>query len=404
MKKSILVTISVMMALSMLLVGCAGTPSAAPPADTSTPQADNTPSEGGNAAYEEGYVPESGEAIFDDRYERTEGSRIIVHKETGRKIDLDNLLIVGVNKATGAFFWNSGEDESNRWAGQDGKVDMRWIPPTSFDAAAQMAALSDAIALDPDVLMVAPIAGEAVNEAVAEAKKRGTLVLGFEASDSMDNIDYYVDAFEGQRFVHMFVDNIASMMEKKGFEEINYALWVGKLTTAYQVDYCNWFYEYAAEKYPNMHCMLEKGAWLETNDNEEAGYESAKQVLLANSEVNLLWTPSSGGALGLARAIEELGLTGKVYTSAQSRPSASKLALDNGTYLFSAIMYPGACWYAMCQVARNVLEGKPVDNGNNLGIEGFENIIVKGKHVYGDGWYYMDPNTIDSVVAKFPDY
>ena len=262
-----------------------------------------------------------------------------------------------------------------------------------------MSALSDALATDPDVLVISPTSGEAVNEALTPAKEKGTVVIGWEATEDLDNFDYFVEPFIGKDYVEMHVDKIAELLG----DDITYCLWVGKLTTPYQVLWCEYFYDYAAEKYPNMTCVLERGAWLEHNDNEETAYESAKQVLMTY-DVDLLWTPSSGGCLGLARAIEDLGMTGNVYACGQSRPSASKVALDAGTYLFSTVYYPGAVWAAAAEIGRRVWAGEEIKTGDDLGIEGYNNITVIGNWVYGEGYYWMDADTIDDVVAQFPDF
>ena len=149
--------------------------------------------------------------------------------------------------------------------------------------------------------------------------------------------------------------------------------------------------------------MLDRGAWLEHNDDEETAYESAKQVLMTY-DVDVLWTPSSGGCLGLARAIEDLGMTGNVYACGQSRPSASKVALDAGTYLFSTVFYPGAVWGAAAEAGRRIWAGEELKTGDDLGIEGYNNITVIGNWIYGEGYYWMDKDTIDDIVAKFPNF
>ncbi len=352
------------------------------------------------AGYEEGYEVQSGEnVIYDDTITRTEGSSIVVDNETGREVDLNDLSVAGVHRSMGSFWMDSANVEGEAWAERTPGVTWSYYPAAVMDAAAQMSALSDAMATDPDVLVICPTSGEAVNEAIASAKEKGTIVVGYEGTPDLTNFDYFVDPFPGDVYVKMHVDKIAEMLG----DDITYCLWVGRLTTPYQVEWCNTFYNYAAEKYPNMKCILEYGAWLEHTDNEEVAYESAKQVLLSN-DVDLLWTPSSGGCLGLARAIEDLGMVGSVYACGQSRPSASKIALDAGTYLFSTIYYPGAVFAAAAEIGRRVWAGEEIKTGDDLGLEGYTDITVDGNWVYGTGWYFMDKDTIDEIVAKYPDF
>lgn len=106
----------------------------------------------------------------------------------------------------------------------------------------------------------------------------------------------------------------------------------------------------------------------------------------------------------LPRAINELGLTGEVYACGHARPSGSKFAIDNGSVLFTTIHYPGAWGWAAAEVGRKVLSGEVIENGASLGIEGYTDILVIGNHVYGDGWYIQDTDTIDAIVAKYPEF
>lgn len=341
--------------------------------------------------------------VFDmsDQYERIEGTSIVVHKATGREIDLDNLKIACVHKSQGSFWMDSTNTEGENWAAaQNGTATWDYFPAQTFDAASQMSALSDAMATDPDILIVCPTSGEAVNQAIVTAKEKGTFVIAVEGMDYMDNVDLFLDPFYEKDFIKMHVDEIV----KRLGDDITYCLYVGKLTTPFQVLWCDLFYDYATEAYPNMKCIVNRGEYLEHNDSEETGYESAKQVLMANEDVKLLWSSSAGGTLGIARAINELGLTGEVYACGHARPSGSKFAIDNGSVLFTTIHYPGAWGWAAAEVGRKVLSGEVIENGASLGIEGYTDILVIGNHVYGDGWYIQDTDTIDAIVAKYPEF
>lgn len=339
--------------------------------------------------------------VSSDGYIHKEGSSIVIHEATGREVDLNNLNVACVHKSQGSFWMDSTNTEGMNWAAaQNGKATWNYFPAQTFDAASQMAALNDAMATDPDVLIVCPTAGEAVNEAITTVKEKGTLVIAVEGQDYMDNVDYFLDPFEENVFIKMHVDEIV----KRLGDDITYCLWVGKLTTPFQVLWCDIFYDYATKTYPNMKCIIKRGEYLEHNDSEEGGYETAKQVLLANEDIDLLWSASAGGTLGIARAINELGLTGKVYACGHARPSGSKFAIDNGSALFTTIHYPGAWGWAAAELGRKIWAGEPIENKADLDIEGYNSITVIGKHVYGEGWYLQDKDTIDSIVAKYPEF
>lgn len=338
------------------------------------------------------------EASYVEREEST-STDVIEGFETGRDVDLENLSVACVNKAQGYYWFDCCDTEGQNWkASQDGKGTWSYFPPKTFDAAAQASALSDAIATDPDVLIVAPISGEAVNEALKPAKDAGTVTIAVEGMDTMTNIDYFLDPFHEEPFIKMHVDEI---VERMG-DDITYVLFVGKLTTPFQVLWCDTFYDYATETYPNMTCIVKRGEYMEHDDDEETAYEVAKQIAMAHPDVDLMWSSSAGGTLGLARAIEELGLVGDVYAGGHLGPSSSESAINAGSVIFTTIHYPGAWGYAAAELGRKVLAGEKIENGTNLGIEGFENVTVIGNHVYGDGWYLQDADTIATIREKYP--
>ena len=105
-------------------------------------------------------------------YERTETTA--TDPATGREVDLNNIYVAAVNKSMGSFWMDGANTEGTAWAERTDGVTWGYFPAATFDAAAQMSALSDALATDPDVLLISPTSGEAVNEALTSATEKGT--------------------------------------------------------------------------------------------------------------------------------------------------------------------------------------------------------------------------------------
>ena len=95
-------------------------------------------------------------------YERTETTA--TDPATGREVDLNNIYVAAVNKSMGSFWMDGANTEGTAWAERTDGVTWGYYPAATVDAAAQMSALSDALATDPDVLLISPTSGEAVNE------------------------------------------------------------------------------------------------------------------------------------------------------------------------------------------------------------------------------------------------
>lgn len=375
--------LSTFLVMAMVLTGCSSTGgTTTTPAPAGTPEPQNTAS-----------------VITDDgTYERTEGSSIVVHKASGREIDLDNLKVACVHKCAGFFWMDSTNDEGVNWAADNGGATWSYFPAAEFDAASQMSALMDAMASDPDILIVCPTAGDAVNEAIATAKAKGTLVIAVEGDYAMTNVDYFLDPFDPEPFVQMHVDEL---VERHG-DDFTYCLFVGKLTTPFQVLWCDYFYDYATEKYPNLTSMTERGAYIEHDDDDDTAAEMAKQVIMGHPEVSILWSSSAGGTEGLCRAIDELGVCESVQGCGHACPVGSEYALNNGSMIFSTIHYPGAWGWTAAELGRMVIAGEAIEDGASLGFEGYEEITVLGKQVFGEGWYLQDAENVHETVERWP--
>jgi simple sugar transport system substrate-binding protein len=91
--------------------------------------------------------------------------------------------------------------------------------------------------------------------------------------------------------------------------------------------------------------------------------------------------------MGFSRAIEELGKTGEIILIGNASAAARTDAWEAGTLSHTCFWYPGYSAAAAYEVALRIIEGKEIKTGDDLGVYGFENIIVEGKCIYGSGWY-----------------
>lgn len=125
----------------------------------------------------------------------------------------DALVVATVVKAIGSNWFDSMDWEGTRWAEENG-AEMHYIGPTEMDSAAQLQSLDDAIALQPDILTVVPIAADACDAVLAGAREQGTVVVTHEGS-TLTNIDYNVDAFNNQEFGEMFAKKAVELYDEE---------------------------------------------------------------------------------------------------------------------------------------------------------------------------------------------
>ena len=114
------------------------------------------------------------------------------------------LVVATVVKAIGSNWFDSMDWEGTKWAEENG-AEHHYIGPTSMDSAAQLQCLEDAIALQPDILTVVPIAADACDALLKQARNQGTKVVTHEGT-GLTNIDFNVDAFSNEAFGTNFAD------------------------------------------------------------------------------------------------------------------------------------------------------------------------------------------------------
>lgn len=401
MKKLIALAVAVVMLLG-IFTGCQAT---APVETSSEITAEQTasakPSE--SIATVSTKVEETGDVIRLEDLGYTREGNIVTHTKSGRTIDLSGYSVALINKGMGSFWFDGIGAEAQNWADAQGSsVEFDYFPATSFtDPATQVVARSSALAIDPDVLVDNPFDSTLGNDAVAPAKEDGTFIVAVEGDDkAMPNIDVFLDPYS---YEDLAAFSVESLVDKLG-DDITVALFTSTLTQYYHMLLCDLFYDYAAEHYPNMKFVTPKGEYFEHKNTESDAREATKQVIQQYPDVDVLWSASSAGTLGLALGIEELGMIGQVYACGHSRPSASLQALESGSYIFATIHYPGAWGWAAQEAARLLLSGEEITTGTDLGIDGYRNVTVIGRHIYGDGFILLDKDTIDSVVAKYPEF
>lgn len=310
---------------------------------------------------------------------------------TGKK-----LVVATVPKAIGSNWFDSCDWRGTDWANENG-AEHHYIGPTSMDSAAQLQCLNDAIALQPDVLTVIPIASDAVDELLKQAKAMNTKVVTHEGA-SLTNIDYNVDAFNNKDFGENFAQKAAELAG----DDCTYVLSVGRLTVPSHNEWSAAFYNYATANYPNMKTVNQvaegKLIPIESMDNSDESYKICKELIQGNPDLDVIFTASGSSVGGFARAIREMNKVGEIKLLAVGSPSGQKAEYEAGVVTYGAFWYPGDAQYACYEVGKRLVEGKEIKTGDNLGAPGYESITVDGKKIYGKAWYDVTQANIEEMA------
>ncbi|WP_297910382.1 substrate-binding domain-containing protein, partial [uncultured Actinomyces sp.] len=169
--------------------------------------------------------------------------------------------------------------------------------PAETDATMQAQVIQDLIAQGVDAICVVPVDPGAIEPVLKQAMDAGIVVVTHEGA-SQQNTMYDIEAFNNTEYGAFIMDNLAEAMGEEGV----YTTMVGHVTNASHNEWADGAVAHQKEKYPNM-TLLEAEPRVESQDNGETAYQTAKEVLKKYPEVKGILGTSSFDAPGTARAI-----------------------------------------------------------------------------------------------------
>ena len=107
----------------------------------------------------------------------------------------------------------------------------------------------------------------------------------------------------------------------------------------------------------------------------------------------------SPAASGVARAIEELGLKGKVFVAGTGTKTESLVGLENGTISGILRWNPAGAGYAMCSLAYKILSGEEITEGVDLDYTGYNSMVMEDKVLLGDDQVVITPGKYWMILS-----
>jgi len=288
--------------------------------------------------------------------------------------------------------WFDRMREGVKKFGDDTGNDVWLVGPAKADAAEQVGIIEDLIAQGVDAICVVPFDVEAVEPVLKKAREAGIVVICHEAS-AIVNADYDIEAFDNIAYGAHLMDNLAKEMNYKG----EYATFVGSLTSLSHNEWIDGGHAQQLAEYPDMKLVSEKN---ETYDDQNKAYEKMKEVMAAYPNLAGIQTCAMATSPGAGLAIQEAGYQDKISTVGTSLASVCEPYLRDGSLDMIGYWDPADAGYVMNQIAIEVLEGRSIANGADLGIKGYDNIIVspdKPNLLYGAAWVDV---TLDNIEAN----
>ena len=262
-----------------------------------------------------------------------------------------------------------------------------------IDPTLQYQLVMDLVAQGVDAICVVPVDLESIEPALKAAREAGIVVIAHEGA-ALENVDYDIEAFNNELYGAFIMDNLAAAMGEEGI----YTTMVADLTNGSHNEWADGGVKRATEAYPNM-TLLESDPRVESHDNGDTAYNVAKELFKKYPDLKGIMGTSSFDAPGVARAIEELGLSGKVFTAGTGMPGDNTELLKSGAVQYLTLWDPALAGQAMVALAQKLLAEEEITAPVDLGVEGYEALEFKeGSETVleGQGWITITADNVDS--------
>lgn len=298
-------------------------------------------------------------------------------------------VIVTVVKISGIPWFNRMEVGVKAFQDANPDVVASESGPATATAAQQLQIVEDLIARGVNALAVVPMDPAVIEGALKHAMDRGIVVVTHEA-DNQKNTQADIEAFDNAAYGAALNERLAKCMGGKG----KWTNFVGSLGSRTHIQWVDAGIE-NAKKHPEMELVDDKN---ESFDDANKSYEMAKEILRKHPDIRGFQGSAGKDLIGIGRAIEEAGLQGKVCLVGTGLPNPSAQYLESGAITAIGFWDPRDAGMAMNTVAKLLLEKKPLTDGMNLGVKGYEKVSVKqgpgkGLLIIGDAMVIADKTT-----------
>jgi simple sugar transport system substrate-binding protein len=297
--------------------------------------------------------------------------------------------MVTVVKIDGIAWFNRMREGVDEYASESGN-NARLVGPAEADPQQQAALIEDMIAQGVDALLVVPMSPEAIEPVLGRAMEQGITVITHEAA-AQQNTQYDVEAFRNEEFGANLMDRLAACMEEEG----EYAVFVGSLGSQTHNQWVDGAIARQQEAYPNMTLVGDKN---ETFDDQQEAYARAQEVLRAYPDIKGMQGSASTDVAGIGLAIEERGLEDATCVFGTSLPSIAGQYMETGAVDGIGFWDPKIAGKVMNRVAEMVMNGEEITDGMDLGFEGYGNVTLEDKVIYGQAFVDVDA----SNMADYP--
>jgi simple sugar transport system substrate-binding protein len=289
--------------------------------------------------------------------------------------------------------WFDNMDKGIKSWSKSMKIDASMTGATDASPEKQSKMVEDLIAQKVTGIGIVPNDVASIDGIIAKAKKAKIKVVTHEAG-GIKNADANIEAFENAAYGAVIMDNLATCMGSAG----KYVQFVGTLTNGSHNEWVAGAYAQAQKKYTGLSRAEDP---IESKEDADVAYNKTKELLKKYPDLKGFEGSSANDVVGIGRAVEELGLTGKTCVMGTSIPSMTTKLLATGAIDKIFFWDSALAGQAMLNMLEILNKGQKIKAGMNLNVPGYEKITVSKtnpKSFNGAAWVIVDKDN----ASKYP--
>lgn len=292
-----------------------------------------------------------------------------------------------VPKLLGIPYFNRAEEGAKKAAADLG-VKLIYTGPTTIDPAAQVSSIESLISRGVDAIAVAPDDPASVTPVLMRAHQAGILIMDWDTPAEKSAVDYSIHQIDDKQYAETIWDTLVKYMGQSG----DYGIMTGGLTAENLNTWIRYGKEYAKTKYPGLHLVADP---VPSNENQQIAFRKGLDFFKAYPEVKGVIGISSPATPGMAQAIEQLGLGGKIANVGTTLPSQIKPFLKGKAANAAILWDPAKLAYLTVYVAHQVLSGAKPTNGEDVPTVGKITLEPDGKTIVMGKPQVFDASNVD---------
>jgi rhamnose transport system substrate-binding protein len=251
-------------------------------------------------------------------------------------------------KSLGNGFFVAAHRGAQEAAKELGNVEVIYTGPSSTSAEGQIEIINSLAAQHVDAIAISANDPDALVPACKRAMQRGVKVVSFDSAVATEGRIVHLAPSSSQLIGETCIQLVADANGGHG----KFAILSATPTSTNQNEWIA-VMKTVLPKFPGLDLI----STVYGDDLADKSYRETTALLERNPDLTVIVSPSSVGIVAAAKAVEDKGLTGKVWVTGLGLPSEMAGHVESGSSKSFAIWNPIDLGYAITQIAVEIVHG-----------------------------------------------